>query len=93
MGLLGDAKDRFSALGHSIEGISQRMLTLTLKELQNWEIGPAKIAKEFRAGGTNATRRSPKMCKAFADPRAIAPVRGGFLLKALSNARRSTVLA
>ncbi len=77
VGLLGDAKDLFSELGHRIEGISQRMLTLTLKELQNWEIGPAKIAKEFRARGTNTTRRSPKMYKAFADPRAIALVRGG----------------
>jgi hypothetical protein len=91
-------KERFSELRRSMEGISQRMLTLTLEELQrdgliartaypaipprvqyeqNWEIEPAKIAKEFRARRTNTTRRSPKMCKTFADPCAIAPVRGG----------------
>lgn len=32
--LLGDSKKRFSELRHSIEGISQRMLTLTLKGLE-----------------------------------------------------------
>jgi DNA-binding HxlR family transcriptional regulator len=32
--LLGDGKKRFSELRRSIEGISQRMLTLTLKGLQ-----------------------------------------------------------
>lgn len=32
--LLGDGKKRFSELRHSIEGISQRMLTLTLKGLE-----------------------------------------------------------
>jgi DNA-binding HxlR family transcriptional regulator len=32
--LLGDGKKRFSELGRTIEGISQRMLTLTLKGLE-----------------------------------------------------------
>ena len=34
VGLLGDGKKRFSELRRSIEGISQRMLTLTLKGLE-----------------------------------------------------------
>lgn len=34
VGLLGDGKKRFSELRHTIEGISQRMLTLTLKGLE-----------------------------------------------------------
>ena len=34
VGLLGDGKRRFSELRRSIEGISQRMLTLTLKGLE-----------------------------------------------------------
>ena len=34
VGMLGDGKKRFSELRHGIEGISQRMLTLTLKGLQ-----------------------------------------------------------
>jgi DNA-binding HxlR family transcriptional regulator len=34
VGLLGDGKKRFSELRHGIEGISQRMLTLTLKGLE-----------------------------------------------------------
>jgi len=34
VGLLGDGKKRFSELRRSIEGVSQRMLTLALKELQ-----------------------------------------------------------
>jgi DNA-binding HxlR family transcriptional regulator len=34
VGMLGDGKKRFSELRHGIEGISQRMLTLTLKGLE-----------------------------------------------------------
>jgi DNA-binding HxlR family transcriptional regulator len=34
VGLLGGGKKRFSELRHNIEGISQRMLTLTLKGLE-----------------------------------------------------------
>jgi DNA-binding HxlR family transcriptional regulator len=34
VGLLGDGKKRFGELRRSIEGISQRMLTLTLKGLE-----------------------------------------------------------
>jgi DNA-binding HxlR family transcriptional regulator len=34
VGLLGSGKKRFSELRHGIEGISQRMLTLTLKGLE-----------------------------------------------------------
>lgn len=34
VGMLGDGKQRFSELRRSIEGISQRMLTLTLKDLE-----------------------------------------------------------
>jgi DNA-binding HxlR family transcriptional regulator len=34
VGMLGDGKKRFSELRHGIEGISQRMLTLTLKNLE-----------------------------------------------------------
>jgi DNA-binding HxlR family transcriptional regulator len=34
VGMLGDGKKRFSELRRSIEGISQRMLTLTLKGLE-----------------------------------------------------------
>jgi DNA-binding HxlR family transcriptional regulator len=34
VGLLGDGKKRFSELRRAIEGISQRMLTLTLKGLE-----------------------------------------------------------
>jgi DNA-binding HxlR family transcriptional regulator len=34
VGMLGDGKKRFNELRHGIEGISQRMLTLTLKGLQ-----------------------------------------------------------
>ena len=45
-----------------------------IRQLGDWA---RQIAKEFTARGTNTTHRSPKMCKAFADPRAIAPVRGG----------------
>jgi DNA-binding HxlR family transcriptional regulator len=34
VGMLGGGKQRFSELRHGIEGISQRMLTLTLKNLE-----------------------------------------------------------
>jgi DNA-binding HxlR family transcriptional regulator len=34
VGMLGDGKKRFGELRHGIEGISQRMLTLTLKGLE-----------------------------------------------------------
>jgi DNA-binding HxlR family transcriptional regulator len=34
VGMLGDGKKRFTELRHGIEGISQRMLTLTLKGLE-----------------------------------------------------------
>jgi DNA-binding HxlR family transcriptional regulator len=34
VGMLGEGKKRFSVLRHGIEGISQRMLTLTLKNLE-----------------------------------------------------------
>ncbi len=34
MGLLGDGPKRFSALRRAIDGISQRMLTLTLRGLE-----------------------------------------------------------
>jgi DNA-binding HxlR family transcriptional regulator len=34
VGMLGDGRKRFSELRHGIEGISQRMLTLTLKAME-----------------------------------------------------------
>jgi DNA-binding HxlR family transcriptional regulator len=34
VGMLGDGRKRFSELRHGIDGISQRMLTLTLKGLE-----------------------------------------------------------
>jgi len=39
------------------------MLTLTLEGVTDWEIGPAKIAKEFRAGGTMRRAEAQKRAR------------------------------
>ena len=52
--LLGGGKKRFSELRLSIEGISQRMLTLTLKGLERDGLIPGPRTRRFRrASNTN----------------------------------------
>ena len=83
--LLGGGKKRFSELRHTIEGISQRMLTLTLKGLERdglitseWETpaaGPARKVYRMTDKGTAELAKRKEVWNAFA--RSIDRVIGG----------------
>ena len=61
VGMLGKGKKRFSELRHGIEGISQRMLTLTLKGLERDGLINSRPGADKRIRIVSVTNKGRKL--------------------------------
>ena len=62
IGLLGDGTRRFSELRRSIDGISQRMLTVTLRGLERDGLVTRTVHPTVPPGSTTLSRRWVGRC-------------------------------
>jgi DNA-binding HxlR family transcriptional regulator len=90
--LLADGPKRFSELRRAVEGISQRMLTLTLKGLERdglvtrtvYPTLPLRVEYELTSLGRTLRKPIQSLAK-WASPRSFAETPSPVLLRALSG--------